>query len=143
MNTRGEVVGVNLANAVVPPVGVAVEIDVAREVAAQMIEFGYVQRSFFGVVPLNNGPSFANILDLATTTGVVMDVLPDTGAEEAGLADDDVIVQLNDDPIASTGDLGRFLMAHPPGETVVVTYYRGEDQLTFDLVLGERPERFR
>ena len=127
----------------VPPVGVAVEIDVAREVAAQMIEFGYVQRSFLGVVPLNNGPSLVNILDLATTTGVVVvDVLPDTGAEEAGLTDD-VIVQLNEDPIASTGDLGRFLMAHPPGETVVVTYYRGEDQLTVDLVLGERPERFR
>ena len=82
VNTRGEVVGVNLANAVVPPVGVAVEIDVAREVAAQMIEFGYVQRSFFGVVPLNNGSSFANILDLATTTGVVMDVLPDPESTE-------------------------------------------------------------
>ncbi|MCH8206692.1 MAG: trypsin-like peptidase domain-containing protein [Chloroflexi bacterium] len=144
VSSRGEVVGINLANAVVPRVGVAVEIDVAREVAAQMIEFGYVQRSFLGVVPLNNGPSLANILNLATTTGmVVVDVLPDTGAEEAGLADDDVIVQMNDDPIANTGDLARFLMRHPPGEAVLVTYYRGEEKLTVELVLGERPERFR
>ena len=109
-----------------------------------MIESGYVQRSFLGVVPLNNGPSLGNILNLATTTGmVVVDVLPDTGAEEAGLADNDVIVQLNDQPIASTGYLSRFLVRHPPGETVVVTYYHGEKKLAVDLVLGERPEQFR
>ena len=143
-NVWGEVVAINLTNAVAPPVGVAVEIDVALEVAAQIIEFGYVRRSFLGVVPLNNGPSLAGILGLATTTGlVVLDVLADTGAEAAGLADDDVIVGLNDDPIASTGDLGRFLMRHPPGETVLVTYYRDGERRTVDLVLGERPERFR
>ena len=144
VNVRGEVVAINLANSVAPPVGVAVVIDVALEVAAQMIEFGYVQRSFLGVVPLTNSPSLANILRLATTTGlVVVSVLPDTGSADAGLMDDDVIVQLNNDPIANSGHLGRFLMRHPPGATVLVTYYRGEDRLTVDLVLGERPERFR
>ena len=72
-----------------------------------------------------------------------MEVSPRTGAELAGLDDYDVIVRLDDVPIANSWDLGRFLMAHPPGASVVVTYYRGEEELSTGLVWGEPTVRSR
>ncbi len=67
-------------------------------------------------------------------------MVPGASAELAGLDDSDVIVGLDDAPIANSGDLGWFLIAYPPGLTVVVTYYRGGEERSTELVPGESPE---
>ena len=66
-------------------------------------------------------------------------VLPGTAADNAGLREEDIIVQLEDFHIPNTGQLSKFLIAHIPGETVTVVFYRGGEEKTSQLTLGERP----
>ena len=70
---------------------------------------------------------------------VVVQVFPEFPAARAGLEEEDVIVQLEDEPIRNTGELSRFLIAHLPGETVNVIFFRGSEQRTAELTLQERP----
>jgi len=47
-------------------------------------------------------------------------------------------------PIANTGEMSKFLIAHQPGETVDITFYREEEEgwreSTIEITLGERPQ---
>ena len=60
-------------------------------------------------------------------------------ADDAGLQAGDIIVQLGDEPIANTGEMSKFLLNHPPGETVKIVYYKGDVETTGEITLGERP----
>jgi hypothetical protein len=43
----------------------------------------------------------------------------------------------------NTGQLSKFLIAHLPGETVEVTFYRELRRLTIEITLTEQPETAR
>ncbi len=58
-----------------------------------------------------------------------------------GLREEDVLVQLDDQPITNTGELSKFLLDHPPGTAVTVGFLRGGQALALELTLGERPNR--
>ena len=141
VNTRAEVIGINTA--IIPQsqgIGFAINIDAAQVVAAQLTELGFVQRGFLGIRPLNVTPAFASQFDLPVSRGILLEaVFPDMGAETAGLEVGDIVVQLGDSPIANTGELAKFLLSHPPGETIDVVFFRGTEEMTVQLTLGENP----
>jgi hypothetical protein len=57
-------------------------------------------------------------------------VLPDTAAARAGLRNGDVIVRLDDEPVASFGQLRRAILLKRPGDVVRLLYLRdGEDHV--------------
>ena len=140
-NMRAEVVGINAA--VIPGsqgIGFAINIDDTKIVAAQLIENGWVERGFLGVTPFNLTPTIAAQLGVPVEEGiVVLQVVTGSGAESAGLMVEDVIVRLGDEPIANTGELSRFLLAHPSGSTVEVEYYRRDARATATVTLGTSP----
>ena len=49
----------------------------------------------------------------------------------------DVIVQINNTPVTDTQSLGEALASHNPGDTVAVHIYRGSQQMTINVKLGE------
>ena len=67
-------------------------------------------------------------------------MVPDSPAAKAGLQEEDVIVELGDEPIRNTGELSKFLIAHPPGDTVNVVYFRGNEKRSTQVTLAERPK---
>ena len=143
-NALGEVVGINTA--VIrgsQGIGFAINIDDAQVVAEQLRTVGYVDRGFLGISPVNLSSSLAarvGVSGVSIEEGIVVArVVPGSAAEVAGLLVEDVIVQLGGEPIANTGVLSRFPVNHPPGETVLVVFYRGEARMTVQLTLGERP----
>lgn len=140
-NMRGEIIGINTA--IVQSgqgIGFAINIDDAKVVAAQLIEFGTVRRGFLGIRQGNLTPALANRYRLPVTEGIIVGgSVPDTGAAELGLREGDAIVQLGDTPIRNTGDLSKFLLKHLAGETVVIVYYRGPQKITADIRISERP----
>ena len=88
--------------------------------------------------------SLAEALGLVAPTGIiVVDVSPGAGAELAGLNDYDVIVRFDDTQTVNSWDLGRFLMAHPSGATIIVIYCRDGVVRSTRLVLGERTAQSR
>jgi S1-C subfamily serine protease len=140
-NSKGEVIGINTA--VIrgsQGIGFAINIDDVKFVVAQLLEKGYVNRGFLGITPFNLSPGLANQLGVPVTSGVaVAGVVPGSAAAAARLETEDVIVRLGSEEIGNTGELSRFLIAHPPGETVEVVFYRGNEERSVQLTLGERP----
>ena len=140
-NMLGEVVGINAA--VIPGsqgIGFAINIDDAEVVAAQLIESGRVERGFLGITPFNLTAALADRLGVPVQEGiVVVRVESGSGAESADIRVEDVIVKLSGEPITNTGELSKFMLAHPPGSTVEVEYYRRDAQATATVTLGTSP----
>ena len=140
-NTSGEVIGINSAGIRGSQgIGFAINIDDAQLVVEQLLVNGYVDRGFLGVSPVTLSPSLVSQTGAPVDAGIfIVRTVPGFAAEMAGLRAEDVIVQMAGQPIISTGELSKFLVAHPPGETISVVYYRGDEQSTVDLTLSERP----
>ena len=52
-------------------------------------------------------------------------------------ASGDVIVQIDNNQVTDTNTLGSVLATHNPGDTIAVHIYRGNQQLTINVKLGE------
>jgi serine protease Do len=151
VNDRGEVIGINTAiiqqsqgqGTVTQGIGFAIRINNAMEVALQLIAKGFVTRGYLGVSPINVNPARASQFDLPVDRGVLLYRMgSNSAAHRAGLRDGDLLIQLDDRPISNTGDLSKFLLEHPPGDTVDATIYpAGSDKTVVRRVtLGERLE---
>ena len=142
LTTRAEVIGINTA-AIRGSQGIsfAINIDDAKIVVAQLMERGYIDRGFLGISPANLPAALGNQLDVPVTEGLlVVQVVPDSPAAKAGLQEEDVIVQMGASPIGNTGELSKFLIAHPPGDTVTVVYFRGSEKRRTQVTLAKRPK---
>ena len=142
----GNIIGINVAY--LPPgdtgavnLGFAVPSDTAVSVADQLIETGEVTIPYLGVGTADLTPEVAERFDLSVDSGaLVQTVEPGSGAEEAGVRENDVITALGRDEVASYGDLFGALREYRPGETVELTVVRNGNERTLDVPLGERPE---
>ncbi len=140
LNTRAEVIGINTAGFQGSQgIGFAINIDDAKVIVAQLLDNGNVKRGALGISPGNLNPGIANQLGLSVSEGIlVVQLLEHSAAEEAGLQEGDVIVQLGDQPIGNTGDMSEFLLEHLPGETVTAVYFRGSTKITTEIALTDR-----
>ncbi len=143
VNSRGEVVGINTAGIRGSQgIGFAINIDDAMAIAQQLIEKGYVERGFLGITPVNLTPGLAMQIGAPVAEGIVVArVVDDSGAFDAGVQVQDIIVALSGEPIRNTGELSRFLLNHLPGEEITIKYFRGNDEEEETATLGERPGR--
>ena len=76
-------------------------------------------------------------------TGVVIvEVVPGSPAEEAGLQVGDLIVEVGDQGITSDGNLAALIGKHQPGDRVTLQIQRPDDQepRAVRVTLGEEPE---
>jgi len=141
VNERGEVVGINTA--IIPEsrgIGFAINIDDAKLVIVQLMEKGFVERAYMGIVQLNITPGMAKNFNLPVDYGVgINSVISGTPAERVGLREGDILVEIGDQPLKNTADLIRFLTAHKPGETVNIIYFRDGIRRTGQITLGARP----
>ena len=71
---------------------------------------------------------------------LILEVLPGSAAEEAGIRVDDVIVSIDGVPIQGIDDLAAQVRAHRPGEIVEVVLLREGEEIVYQVTLGEREE---
>jgi len=149
VNSRGEVVGINTAILLESQgIGFAINIDDARAVAEQLISRGYVERGFMGFSPIDLTSAVVSQIRLQLPEDVIEGILINSvtrgyPAQQAGLQSRDVIVEMGGEPVVNTGQLSKFLIAHLPGETVEVTFYRDLRRLTIEVTLTDQPEAVR
>ena len=142
----GNIMGINVAY--LPPaetgavnLGFAIPADTAVSIADQLIETGEVTTPYLGVGTVPLPPEVAERFDLPVNSGaLVQTVEPGSGADEAGVRVNDVIIALGDAEIASSGDLFGALRDYRPSDTVGLTVVRGGEERNLDVTLGERPE---
>jgi len=146
IDTRGAAVGINSAifsqSGGSIGIGFAIPINLAKSVLVQLRERGSVVRGWLGVAVRPVTPASAQTAGLPEARGAVVEgVAPGSPAERAGLQKGDVIVAVNDQPVAGPPDLTRRIAMTPPGTRVQITVIRDRGRKTLPVELGRLPER--
>jgi serine protease Do len=144
INSQGEVVGVNTmiysqtgGNI---GIGFAVPIDIAMDVLESLVETGTVERGYLGIIPEDLSPEIKKALNYPYETGVyVKRVEEETPADEAGIADGDIILKIDDKKIENINILRKMVAAKNPNERINVTIWRNGEEKSLNVKLGKRP----
>lgn len=150
VDMQGKLIGIPTLNAVdteyntpANGLGFAIPSNRVKFIAEQVINDGSVThtgRAFMGVSISSVTQAVADQNNLGVNSGAVISSLTAGGpAANAGLRQNDVITQIDTTAIHSTTDVSSALLQHKPGDTVTIKYYRGTQQLSTNLVLGELP----
>jgi S1-C subfamily serine protease len=158
LNARGQVIGINtmiLTGGVEQSAGIgfAIPINTAKAVLDDLVHLGRVRRPEMGVRTIPIGPELADQLGLAAGSGLlVVEVVPGSAADHAGLhggtqraylgntpimIGGDLLVAIEGQPIEDQQDLSHIMQNHRSGDTVTVTVYRGKKRMDLRVVLGE------
>jgi S1-C subfamily serine protease len=146
VDRAGRLVGINTAAAgQAENIGFAIAIDQALPVVDEILEEPSSKRAWLGVFSRTMEPGLAFDLgiDPDLQGAVVVDVVPDSPASDAGLEQGDVIVNVGGEAISSNSDLTSALTQLDPGQRVDVSVVRaGGEEESIDVELGERPGSF-
>jgi S1-C subfamily serine protease len=135
VDDRGAVVGL----LVVPPdsstAGLALPIDEARDVAAQLTSRGAVEHGWLGVWATDD-------TDRVGGGARVQGVVPGSPADQSGMAQGDVIVEVGragtTTAVASVSQLMSEVGKRKPGDRVSVTLYRDRGKRRVGVELGDQ-----
>lgn len=143
LDAAGNVVGVNTAIAgEAQNIGFAIAITPVRDVVEQLMTTGRVVRPFLGVEMAPVTPALANEQGLAVDSGAqIVEVVPGSPAERAGLRVDDVIIEVEGEEVEDANDASNAIGDHRPGDEIEVTVARGNERVTVTATLGERPQQ--
>lgn len=118
--------------------GYATPIDVARLVAAQLMNSGRVTRAWLGVEGDDLPATRAKEMGIAG--GAVVKVVKSASpAVDAGLAPADVIAEVDGQPVRTMTELVVHLRMLRPGDTVTLAVVRNGDRRVMKVRLGEKP----
>jgi S1-C subfamily serine protease len=144
VDRMGKLVGINTAiysdTGQNGGIGFAVPSNTAIRVAEQLIKGGGVTHPFLGVVGQTITPEFAQQEKLSATEGVwVASTTPGSGAQKADIQKGDVISAVDGVTVRSIDDLILNVRRKQVGDTVKLTLSRGGEQMTVDVVVGDKP----
>ncbi len=150
VDLRGELIGIPTLTAIDPEfktpangVGFAIPSNRVKFIEPQLIQYGRVQntgRASLGIRGVSVDTFLQQQYNLPTDHGVlIVSTSPDGAAAKAGLKQNDIIVQLDNDQITSTTSLSDILLSKKPGDSVTVKFYRGQEQQAVKVELGELP----
>ncbi len=148
VDLQGNLVGIPTLTAIDPEfntpangVGFAIPSNRVKFIVPQIIANGHVThtgRAALGIQGATVDSTLAAQDSLAVDHGVLIaNVISGGAADHAGLQAGDVIVQINGTAINDESGLVDVLASKNPGDSVSVKVYRGNQQLTVNVTLGE------
>jgi S1-C subfamily serine protease len=145
VSSRGEVVGVNTA-VILPAQGIcfAIPSDTARFVASQLIRHGRIRRSYIGIgaQTVHLPRRLVNHHKLAVASGLHVTSVEDGGpADAAGLLTGDLVIALDEHPLAGVDDLLRLLDEERIGRTATLSVLRRGERKDMSVVPRESSQR--
>ena len=139
-DTNGEVIGIVTAKPMansVEGIGFAIPINDAIEIAAELIEFGYITgRPLLGITAQTVSSAHAEYWGWVVGTRV-MSVLEGSAAEKAGIIVGDIIIGLGDTNIDSMDTLKFALRKYKAGDTEKLTVWRNGDEVELTITFDE------
>jgi serine protease Do len=119
-------------------IGFAVPANLCRWVADSLITKGKVERGYLGVHIQTLTPELAKAFKVNRAQGaVVIDVTPNSAAEQAGFKSGDVVVEFNNRPIDSADQLKLQVAETPPGSAIPVQVDRSGQVMNLNVTLKE------
>ena len=145
-NSQGEVVGITTAKysgssasgATIEGIGFAIPIDDVVPLVDDLINYGYINSAYLGVMVSEMDASTASYYGLPVGA-YVQEVTAGNCAEKAGLKAKGIIVGLGDYKIKSVSDLTKALRKFKAGDTTTITVFRSGQELSMSITLDEKP----
>ena len=128
----GKLVGINTAifskNGGNIGIGFAIPTNMVQKVLAQLVQFGGVERGYFGAKFQNLDPQLVDALALSKKKGaMVVKIVKGSPAENGGLQVGDLITKAGGKVITSAADLRNQLGLTRAGTEVLFKYFRGQE----------------
>ena len=153
ISAAGEVIGMNTAIRKAPGAGLsfAVPINLAKRIAQQIVSTGQASHPFIGVQLRSLTPQLAREINATSTrctvpvvNGVlVVDVVPDTPAESAGIRQCDLIRAVNGTPVENPSEVQLAVDRGRVGQPMQITIERDGLEQTLEVLPKELPRRQR
>ncbi|MEL7221742.1 MAG: Do family serine endopeptidase [Bacteroidota bacterium] len=143
VNTNGELMGINTA--IITRSGgyegysFAVPVNLVRKVVRDITDYGSVQRGLLGAYIADMTADLAKEKGMDEVSGVLITrVTDDSGADNAGLQEGDVIVGLNGKTIRTVPALQEILGQLRPGDRIALRYIRANKTNDVNIVLKNK-----
>ncbi|WP_088890336.1 HhoA/HhoB/HtrA family serine endopeptidase [Leptolyngbya ohadii] len=143
LNDRGEVIGINTAiRANAQGLGFAIPIETGWRIAQQLFDKGQAQHPYLGIQMvdltadlrdrINQDPDLN--LKITETQGVVIiQVMEDAPAAQAGIRPGDVILKVNNVPVATSSEVQQQIETSQIGGSVAVEVKRGNETKVIEV----------
>lgn len=144
VNINGRVIGINTAKIKISGVegmGFAIPSNTVRQITAELVKKGRVERPWLGVTISTLTPLEAQRLQLGVDYGVLVnEVVTGSPASQAGIKPLDVIVALEGKKIGDSAALQDALYQFKIGQKIKVTVFREDKESDLELTLEKMPE---
>ena len=145
INLKGEVVGINVAiDTSGDAIGFAIPINDAKSVITSVKQTGRIIRPRLGVnyIMLNEDLAAENNLPVTQGAWLVDSpdqpaIMPNSPAQKAGLQANDIILEINAQPLNEQLSLTQKIQQYRPGQTIGLRVLRGGRQLIIKVTLDE------
>lgn len=145
-DASGSVIGINSSIATINTnasgttggsigLGFAIPIDLAKNVAQQLIQHGSAQHAFIGVMV---GDGTAKVGDEVRTGAYINRVVAGSPAAKAGLAEGDVVTQIDGMMVGSGQALTGYVRRYMPGDQVTLKVARPSGVVDVKVTLGKK-----
>lgn len=141
VNAARQVIGLNTAivgGGTNDGVGFAVPTSAVVRIGEQLIERGFFEYAQLGVAGGDLQPEQAEQLQLETTNGAfVTEVIPGSGADDAGIAASEAITAIDGETVTSMSDLSATIRGLDPGKTIALEVVGTDGEAReVDVILG-------
>ena len=143
VNMAGEVIGitsVKMSALGIEGMGYAISINSAEPIISELIHQGYIIRPWLGVGLYTVTPDLAARYRLSVNKGaIIVELTPGSPADNAGLEEDDIIIQFDNQEITNVDDLLQVIHDSQISQRVEIVFVRGEETKTAWVILEESP----
>ena len=143
VDKNGELIGINTAilsrTGSYAGYGFAVPVDLVKKVVTDLIKYGEVQKALIGADFIDIDGEMARKLNLPNPDGVLMSFIQKKwAADQAGLEEGDVILEVNGKEIDSKSTLEEMIGYLYPGDQLNITYKRDGKMKNTTLTLTNK-----
>lgn len=153
LNANGEVIGMNTAIiSGAQGLGFAIPINAVKAIAQELIETGRVEHPFLGIQMTTLTPDVKQQINadpnspfqVEAETGILLvRIVPNSPAAQAGLRVGDVVRAIDGEAIATSEDLQALVSERPVGSDLDLTIERNGRTATQSVTLGQMPKPAR
>ena len=152
LNLKGEVIGINTAVAInAQSVGFTIPINRAKKDIEQVKAIGRIAYPFLGIYYTVISADLQKEYDLKVNYGAWIGrdqtggktdqaIFSGSPAEKAGLQQDDIILEFNNEKIDLNNPLSKIILKYNPGDEVVLKFLHEQEEKTVNVILDEMGE---
>jgi len=137
VDTRGRVVAITTA--IIPfahGIGFAVPINIAKQVAQDLMRYGKVIRPWLGIMGMDISKDMASHYGLPVESGVLVSrVVSRSPADHSGMDQGDIVVEIDGAPIKNMKELRKKILEKRPGDKLRMTVLRESRRYVLEATL--------